>query len=103
RIGHAHGRGPDGARLPGAPGRVPAPVRVGRARQPGGRSRVRDPRPAGADMTAVVMQTTAPRAGRALGLRSTMGKLVRRPEGLIGIVILLIFTVLAIVPTLLVG
>jgi len=54
-------------------------------------------------MTAVVMQAAAPRGGRAQGLRSTMGQLLRRPEGLIGVVILLIFTVLAIVPTLLVG
>jgi peptide/nickel transport system permease protein len=54
-------------------------------------------------MTAVVMQAAAPRGGRAQGLRSTMGQLLRRPEGLIGVVILLIFTVLAIAPVLLVG
>jgi peptide/nickel transport system permease protein len=54
-------------------------------------------------MTAVVMQAAAPRGGRAQGLRSTMGQLLRRPEGLIGVVILTIFTVLAIAPFLLVG
>ena len=54
-------------------------------------------------MTAVVMQAAAPRGGRAQGLRSTMGQLVRRPEGLIGVVILTIFTVLAIAPVLFVG
>jgi peptide/nickel transport system permease protein len=54
-------------------------------------------------MTAVTLQSTAPRRVRAAGLRSATSQLIRRPEGALGLVILGIFTAVAIAPTLLVG
>jgi peptide/nickel transport system permease protein len=54
-------------------------------------------------VTAAVIQAEAPRAGRAIGLRTTAGELFRRPEGLLGVVILAIFTVIAIAPNVFVG
>jgi peptide/nickel transport system permease protein len=54
-------------------------------------------------VTAATLQSTAPRRVRAAGLRSTTGQLIRRPEGAIGLVILAIFTALAIAPNLIVG
>jgi peptide/nickel transport system permease protein len=54
-------------------------------------------------VTAATLQSTAPRRVRAAGLRATTGQLIRRPEGAIGLVILAIFTALAIAPNLIVG
>jgi peptide/nickel transport system permease protein len=54
-------------------------------------------------MTAVTLQKEAPRRTRAIGPSSTVGQLLRRPEGLFGIVILGIFTVLALFPNQFVG
>jgi peptide/nickel transport system permease protein len=54
-------------------------------------------------VTAAVIQSATPRGGRAVGFFGTLGKLLRRPEGLFGVVILVLFTVLAVVPTLFVG
>jgi peptide/nickel transport system permease protein len=54
-------------------------------------------------VTAVTLQSAAPRRVRAEGLRSTTRQLLRRPEGLFGVVILGIFTALAISPNLFVG
>jgi peptide/nickel transport system permease protein len=54
-------------------------------------------------VTAVTLQSTAPRRVRAAGLRSATRQLIRRPEGALGLVILGIFTAVAIAPTLLVG
>jgi peptide/nickel transport system permease protein len=54
-------------------------------------------------LTAAVIQSDKPRAVRSVGVLGTIGQLVRRPEGLFGVVILLLFTVLAVVPTLFVG
>jgi peptide/nickel transport system permease protein len=54
-------------------------------------------------VTAVTLQRHAPAAGRATRLRSAAGQLVRRPEGLIGVAILAVFTALAIAPSLIVG
>ena len=54
-------------------------------------------------MTAATIQSAAPRRVRAAGLRSTTSQLIRRPEGALGLVILAIFTALAIAPNLIVG
>ncbi|HEX5014520.1 MAG TPA: ABC transporter permease [Candidatus Limnocylindrales bacterium] len=54
-------------------------------------------------MTAVAIQNDTPRGGRAMGVVGTTKRLVRRPEGLFGVVILGIFTALAVAPNLFVG
>ncbi|HET9345680.1 MAG TPA: ABC transporter permease [Candidatus Limnocylindrales bacterium] len=54
-------------------------------------------------MTAVTVQSQAPRGGRAYGVAATAAKLLSRPEGLIGVVILAIFGILAFAPALFVG
>ena len=54
-------------------------------------------------MTAVTIQKEAPRAGRAMGVVGTTKRLIRRPEGLFGLVILGIFTALALAPNVFVG
>ena len=54
-------------------------------------------------MTAVAIQKESPRAGRAMGAVGATKRLIRRPEGLFGLVILAIFTALAVAPNLFVG
>jgi peptide/nickel transport system permease protein len=54
-------------------------------------------------MTAGVIQRARPRGGRAIGFLGTIGQLMRRPEGAFGLAILVLFTVLAVIPTLVVG
>jgi len=54
-------------------------------------------------VTAVAIQKETPRGGRAIGVVGTTKRLIRRPEGLFGLVILGIFTALAISPNLFVG
>ena len=55
-------------------------------------------------MTAVPLGTAAPgRLTRAIGTGSLLRRLIRRPEGLIGLVILVVFIVLAAIPQVIVG
>jgi peptide/nickel transport system permease protein len=54
-------------------------------------------------VTAVALQKETPRGGRAMGVVGATRRLIRRPEGLFGVVILAIFTALAIAPSLFVG
>jgi peptide/nickel transport system permease protein len=55
-------------------------------------------------VTAVPLGTAAPgRLTRAIGTGSLLRRLVRRPEGLIGLVILVVFIVLAAIPQVIVG
>ncbi|MFL5725502.1 MAG: ABC transporter permease [Chloroflexota bacterium] len=54
-------------------------------------------------MTAATIQSARPRGVRAVGFTGTIGQLVRRPEGLFGLFILAVFTVVALVPTFFVG
>ena len=54
-------------------------------------------------MTAVAIQKETPRAGRAIGVVGATQRLIRRPEGLFGLVILGIFTALALAPNVFVG
>ena len=54
-------------------------------------------------MTAVTVQSPAPRAGRAYGMAATAAKLLSRPDGLVGVIILATFGILAFAPALFVG
>jgi peptide/nickel transport system permease protein len=55
-------------------------------------------------MTAASIQSPVPRGARAfVGRGALIRRLVRRPEGLIGMAILVVFVVLALVPNLIVG
>jgi peptide/nickel transport system permease protein len=54
-------------------------------------------------MTVASLQGTAPRGTRWIGRGALIGRLLRRPEGLIGLSILAVFVVLAAVPNLIVG
>jgi peptide/nickel transport system permease protein len=54
-------------------------------------------------VTAVTVQREAPRGGRAYGAAATAAKLLSRPDGLIGVVILAVFGILAFAPALFVG
>jgi peptide/nickel transport system permease protein len=54
-------------------------------------------------MTAVPLGATPGRVGRAIGTGSLLRRLLRRPEGILGIAILAIFLVLAAIPQVIVG
>jgi peptide/nickel transport system permease protein len=54
-------------------------------------------------VTAVPLAPTAGRLGRTIGTGSLLRRLLRRPEGLTGVLILLVFIVLAAIPDVVVG
>jgi peptide/nickel transport system permease protein len=54
-------------------------------------------------MTAVPLAPTRGRLGRTIGTGSLLRRLLRRPEGLAGVLILLVFIVLAAIPDVVVG
>src|SRR6185295_12931014 len=100
----AHRRGPELARLPGPPGDLPAPRGLGRAGEPRGGPRLQPARSAGPPVTAPTagLELARPRVrrGRSAGF---LRQVLARRTGLIGLLILVVFAVLAIVPDLLVG
>jgi peptide/nickel transport system permease protein len=64
----------------------------------------RRPRPARPVVTAATIQRPAGRGLRGvLGPGATLGRLLRRPEGFVGVLILAVFVVIAIVPQVFVG
>ena len=93
--------GPVRPRLPGPAGRLPDPVGLRRARQPRCGPALRRARSEGPDMTATTPTAKAPTGIWALrfrGFREFSRRFLRRRDGVVGLAILVFFTVMAIAP-----